>query len=256
MNNHVPQVYVRDMQTGTTRMVSVNRLGKSADPFAEHGDISADGRYVIFASDDKDMTTGDANAKRDIFRRTLATGATVRVSRRIAGGTELQANDFGSISGNGRYVVFESDSKLIPTDANNQRDIYRRDLVTGKLEVVSLKADDAQINGGSIRPTISAEGSRIVFSNDANGIAGNDDNNVSDVFVRNTLSGHTLRVSVRANGDNAGDAAHWPRTSRISHAVAFSSSTWARRSPAATRTRRPTATSSRSGAPPRAPRRP
>ena len=206
INAHVPQVFVRDLVAKTTRMVSVNRLGKASNPFSEHGDISADGRYVVFATDDPDMTTGDVNGFRDVFRKSLVTGQVVRVSRRVAGQTnEAGGSDFPTISGDGRYVAFESDAKLVPGDAGN-KDVYRRDLRPGHATttLVSLRKDGQQFGSDANRPSIDADGTRIVFTTAGNDAGSGDTNNQVDVYVRNLVSKHSLWVSQTAGGMPSG----------------------------------------------------
>jgi WD40-like Beta Propeller Repeat len=71
-------VFVRDLKTGTTTLVSVNRAGtdsgngRSAAGFS----FSADGRFVAFASEASDLVATDTNGQGDVFVRDLKTGTT------------------------------------------------------------------------------------------------------------------------------------------------------------------------------------
>src|ERR1051326_8609638 len=101
----------------TTTRVSVDSGGtqgnNNSGQFAGSGgtSISADGRYVAFASGATNLVVGDTNGSYDIFVRDRQSGTTERVSVDSAG---MQANnnsgvDFGpSISADGRYVAFQS----------------------------------------------------------------------------------------------------------------------------------------------------
>lgn len=198
-----PQVYLRDMATSTTRLVSLTSTGKVPNNFAERSDISADARFITFESDATNIVPGDTNATRDIFRRDLVTGAVVMVSRKSNGAISDGFSMNGAISGNGRFVVFESDGVLVPGDTNGFRDIYVRDLTAKTTTRASLTSTSAQIPGGSSRPKISADGSRVTFDSDAKyGIVPGDNNSASDVFLRNLKLNATLRVS--ANGAASG----------------------------------------------------
>ena len=61
--NGTSDVFVRDLQMGTTTLVSVNRFGTGSG----NGDssdapaISADGRFVAFSSTASDLTANDTN---------------------------------------------------------------------------------------------------------------------------------------------------------------------------------------------------
>src|SRR5262249_36201765 len=66
-------------QEPITRM-SVDSAGAQAFRESESPAISADGRYVAFASLAKNLVPGDTNGRWDIFVHERATGVTVRVS--------------------------------------------------------------------------------------------------------------------------------------------------------------------------------
>src|SRR3954453_20742657 len=99
-------VFVRDLQAGTTERVSVSSSGAQATG-ASFGSldpsISAHGRFVAFFSDATDLVPGDTNGATDIFVRDRAKGTTERVS---VGPHGRQANGDSSdpsISADGRF---------------------------------------------------------------------------------------------------------------------------------------------------------
>src|SRR4051794_2365181 len=51
-------------------------------------------------------------------------------------------------------------------------------------------------NGSSLAPDLSSKGVAVAFTSDANNLVAGDTNTKTDVFVRNTLTGTTQRVSV------------------------------------------------------------
>jgi hypothetical protein len=65
---------------------------------------------------------------------------------------------------------------------------------------VSTDSLGAEANGNSYNPSVSAGGTMIAFQSDANGLVASDTNGRTDVFIKNTTTGATTRVSVRANG--------------------------------------------------------
>jgi archaellum component FlaF (FlaF/FlaG flagellin family) len=64
-------VFVRDLQSGTTQLVSVATDGTQANDFSEALAISADGRYVAFDSYASNLVPGDTNRAYDVFVRDL-----------------------------------------------------------------------------------------------------------------------------------------------------------------------------------------
>ena len=205
-SNGSTDVFVRDRQLGATELVSVNSAeaqGSGSDP-----SISADGRYVAFASSSTNLVTGDSNGKADIFVRDRQTGTTERVSVDSA---EAQTNDGSnepSISADGRFVAFTSvATNLVAGDTNTASDIFVRDRQTGVTTRVSVNSAAGQANGTNREPSVSADGRFVSFHSLATNLVAGDSNGVYDVFVHDRLAGTTQRVSVdsvgaQANADN------------------------------------------------------
>jgi Tol biopolymer transport system component len=110
--------------------------------------ISADGRYIVFSSDASDLVPNDANGQTDVFVRDMATGVTRLVSATPTGVSGNSTSWGGSISGNGRYVLFTSHaSDLILNDTNGAADVFVRDLQTDTTRLVSR--DRTNATGGN-----------------------------------------------------------------------------------------------------------
>ena len=69
--NDTWDVFVRDTETATTRLLSTDTDGAPADASSFVASISADGRYVVFTSDATDLVVGDTNDRRDVFWRAI-----------------------------------------------------------------------------------------------------------------------------------------------------------------------------------------
>src|SRR6266511_706579 len=138
-------IFVRDRQTAETTRVSVASDGTQANDLSVLPAVSGDGRYVAFESDATNLVTGDSNVRRDIFVRNRQTPETTRVSVASDG---TQANDLSvlpAVSGDGRYVAFESDAtNLVTGDSNVRRDIFVRDRQTAETTRVSVASDGTQ----------------------------------------------------------------------------------------------------------------
>jgi Tol biopolymer transport system component len=123
-------VFVRDLQGGTTELVSVSTGGTqgNSDSGAYYGvSISADARSVAFDSLASNLVAGDTNGWHDVFLRDRQSGTTERVSV-STGGTQADGHSYlPSVSANGRCVAFESfASNLVAVDSA-YRDVFLRD---------------------------------------------------------------------------------------------------------------------------------
>ena len=78
--NQSSDVFVRDRATGQTTRVSVNSHRGQGNVDSLDPAISANGRFVAFASGASNLVAGDTNGKEDVFLRDRATGTTTLVS--------------------------------------------------------------------------------------------------------------------------------------------------------------------------------
>ncbi|HEY6175886.1 MAG TPA: Ig-like domain-containing protein [Kofleriaceae bacterium] len=186
--------------------------------------LSDDGRYVAFTTPVA-LVGADTNNANDIYVYDRSTRSFTLVSKasdgRIGNGNSAHAR----LSGDGRYVVFQSDSNnLVPGDSNGRKDVFRHDRVTGGTIRVSVASDGTQANNDSFTPEISGDGNLVVFASSAFNLVASDANGTSDIFVRDVAAGTTERISVgRAGGDADLDSTE-PAISRDGHFVAFTSS--------------------------------
>jgi WD40-like Beta Propeller Repeat len=141
--NEVRDVFARDRCAGTTERVSVATSGAQANgPSQASGGlpaVSADGRYVAFASDASNLVAGDTNGVTDIFLRDTCIGApagcvpqTLRISVATDGGEANGPSDSPSISADGRFIAFDSAAaNLVPDGSSAPTGAYLRDTCFG-----------------------------------------------------------------------------------------------------------------------------
>jgi Tol biopolymer transport system component len=131
---------------------------------------------------------------------------------------------FHSISGDGRFIAFESSaSNLVTGDTNVVPDIFVRDRQDGITLRVSVASNGAQANSHSYDPSISADGRFIAFGSVASNLVTGDTNGVPDIFVRDRQDGITTRVSVASNGAQANIDSYNPSISADGRYIAFQS---------------------------------
>ena len=215
-------VFVRDRQTGATTRISVDSSGVQGNGASYDPSISADGRYVAFWSRADNLVTGDTNFIFDIFVHDRQTGATTRVSV-YSGGVQGNGGSYDpSISADGRYVAFDSTAvNLVTGDTNATGDVFVHDRQTGATTRVSVDSSGVQGNGGSYRPSISADGRYVAFDSTADNLVTGDTNATDDVFVHDRQTGATTRVSVDSSGGQGDNGSYRPSISADGRYVAF-----------------------------------
>lgn len=194
-NGH-EDVFLHDRQTGQTTRISVASDGTEGNGSSWYNAISADGRYVAFRSDASNLVSGDTNEWDDIFVHDRVTGQTVRISV-ASDGTQANGMSHGrSISGDGRYVAFDSGaSNLVSGDTNNVADIFVHDRdadgdnifdEAGQVSTTraSVASDGAEGLGNSEWPSISGDGRYVAFASYSSTLVPGDTNWVGDIFVR------------------------------------------------------------------------
>ena len=222
--NGLSDVFVRNTRTATTRRVSVAFDRRAANGDSYGPSVSSDGRYIAFTSYASNLVPGDTNLASDVFVHDTSTGTTRRVSIATDG---TQANDGAteaSMSGNGRYIAFSSyASNLVPGDTNLAGDVFVHDMQTATTTRVSVATNGAQADASSLEPSMSWDGTSIAFSTNASNLVPGDTNDDYDVFVRDTDTATTTRVSVATNGTQANENSFSPSISGEGGYVAFDS---------------------------------
>ncbi len=235
--NALEDIFLHELSTGETTRVSVASDGTQANDRSYYPSISADGRYIAYQSDASNLVVADTNGVEDIFVHDTLTGETTRVSRASDGTEANQWSDQASISPDGLYVAFRSyASNLVPEDLNNFcdtdqdgsfddncQDIFLHQRLTGQTAIVSVTSDGSQGNNWSGWPSVSMGGRYVVFQSWAEDLVEHDTNGGSDIFLHDTLTGETLRVSVAGSGIQADCYSTFPSISANGRYVAFDS---------------------------------
>ncbi|MBN1460053.1 MAG: PKD domain-containing protein, partial [Armatimonadetes bacterium] len=182
--NSAEDVFIHDRQTGATERVSLRSDGGEANGGSEEPCISADGRFVAFASWATNIVDGDTNAWCDVFVRDRQTGETERVSVSTEG---AEGNDWSRhccISPDGQRVAFYSSAALVAGDTEHQGDVYVHDRLTGVTERISAATDGTGGNGSSSDPAVSAQGRYVAFFSTATNLASGPDGEYFQILVR------------------------------------------------------------------------
>ncbi|MGW8378111.1 hypothetical protein [Streptomyces sp. ODS28] len=215
------RIYVRDLKTGALDAASVTDRGAPAggvDP-----GISADGRFVTWASRADGVVAGDANRSYDIFVRDRKKGTTVRASLTAQRATRppYDLSYEPVISANGRHVAFYSQATdLVPGDTNGRVDVFVHDLRTRTTERVSVASDGTQADDHSSEPALSADGRYAGFSSWSSNLGSGNGDSGPAVYVRDRRKGTTTREAAGGGPSLSGDGR------RIAYEVSDTESPW------------------------------
>ncbi len=167
--NNASDVFLRDLQAGTTTLISVATNGGFGNGSSTAPFMTPDGRYVAFVSGAGNLVPNDTNGIPDVFVRDTQMGTTTLVSPGAGGPTLTGLMVMGSpvITPDGRYVAFFSTASNLPTSGfgNTNGEIYLCDLTTTNLTWVSSNAVAFAgfAGGASTHPVISDNGRYVAF---------------------------------------------------------------------------------------------
>jgi Tol biopolymer transport system component len=183
--NSESDIFVRDLQGGTTTRVSVDSNEQpiltvdSEIPSFFQGSFgsvpSGSGRHVVFAST-SDFLSDDANRQLDVFVRDRQAGTTTLVSRGRSLSSTPSDGSFvyslgNPVSNDGRYITFTSVAvSLVKKDTNGFQDVFVRDRVAGITRLASITSAGVQANGFSSTPSLSRNGRYIAFNTEASNL--------------------------------------------------------------------------------------
>jgi Tol biopolymer transport system component len=170
------QVWVRDRTAGTTTLVSRRSgdAGEAGTSASDEASISADGRYAVFRSSAENLSDDDApnHANTDVYERDTAQNTTTLISRGDgAAGAAVpypESSGSGSVSDDGRLVVFASTGDALAAVPGNGQNVYLRDVDAGTTTLMNAKSDGSAPPSGAVDGTsISGNGTFAAFASSA-----------------------------------------------------------------------------------------
>lgn len=184
--------------------------------------LSGDGRFAAV-----DIFLFNPCCTGQVYLIDLESGAIELVSRAADGTPGDRSSSNPSVSLDGRFVAFSSDStNLVEGDTNDASDVFVYDRLEQASIRVSVSSAGVQADGYSYSPSISSDGTRVAFESYSTNLVEGDTNFEGDIFVNDRSTGMTRRLSQRIEGEEViqGDCASFdPSISGDGTAVAFTS---------------------------------
>ena len=197
-------IFVYDLTMDSIERVSLTEEGSESNQQSRDASISADGRYVAFASGANNLISGFRNGNVNVYVRDRIKNTIVGIAVPFA---DIQTNRNSLnpvISADGRFVAFEYNISSSSDNSNERykfQEIYLFDRLTRSIEGISgtrlgLDADGDE----SSHPSISADGRFVAFQSDHEDIDFFDTNRGVDVFVYDRIERSTRRISSSYDG--------------------------------------------------------
>jgi hypothetical protein len=147
-----------------------------------------------------------------IYMKDMSAGTVEMISRTAAGVPGDAASNNADMNTDGTHIVFESTAPNMPSSSTWSHIYYVDRSVTHNVEQISVTTSGADADAGSFNPSVSDDGSTIVFDSAATNLDDLDGNGVSDIYLRHRPSTSTKMLSANpsnsASGNNASINAH------------------------------------------------
>ena len=233
--------------TPKTSLISVSSDGSSAGSGASGQEsISADGRFIAFASTAMNLVTGATSGAQEIYLRDTCSGAGTTCTQQtylisaLPDGTPADGSSAEPVivSGKlGQFVAFTSTATNLVSGSGGAQEIYRVGLCIGvttgctatPAQLISTRDGTTFADGASVEPAMTPDGRVVAFASTATNLGAS--SGVQQIYERDTCQGvpsgctpgNTL-VSVASDGTTPGNAvSEKPSLGNTGQLVAFAS---------------------------------
>jgi hypothetical protein len=221
----VADVYVKDLTTGDITLASTSDGGVKGNGSNFAAILSEDGTKVAFVSNATNLDPGDTDTVTDVYVKDLVTGD-ITLASTSDGGVKGNGTSFAalSLSADGTKVAFSSiATNLDPADTDAIADVYVKDLVTGDITLASTSDAGLKGSGFSLSWSLSADGTKVGFYSNASNLDPGDPDAVSDVYVKDLVTGDITLASTSDGGAKGNGSSSVASLSADGTKVAFES---------------------------------
>lgn len=236
LSSNQRQIYVRIPALNQNVLVSVG-----ASPTGATGNVGAKEectlpaialagtsptRYLVaFTSTSPNLppsSTATGVQPRNIFLSTVTLNNGVASASTVQKLIETPVSDlnYPALSGNGRYLVFQTQAVVIPGVVADYSQIYLYDVKLGTFELISRNSVGLPANGPSTRPSISYQGNVITFRSEATDLGLSNSRAIHVVYDRDTKK--FTQLNTDSNGAPSNGLPYWSRVHPNGRFVTFS----------------------------------
>lgn len=185
-DNGVADVYVKMLADGSVVRASSTAAGAPGNGASGEPSLSADGRYVAFASAASNLVAGDDNGRTDVFVKDLADGSVTRANVTAAGAQGTGGDCAApSLSADARWISFVcAQAGLAAGVSAGTPHAFVKDRQSGDVYFTSVNAAGQPANAPtSAGPHAIANDGAIVFASAADNLVVGDMQRYADIFV-------------------------------------------------------------------------
>ncbi len=147
---------------------------------------------------------------------------TIRISEASNGTGGNDWSGYPAISSDGRTIVFYSTaSNLVNGDTNGAADVFAYSVPTGAMSRVSVNSDGDQATGPSSFPSVSSDGTRILFISSAANLDPRPVGAFGDLYLHETTTRTTTRLTAGWDGNPINGEIRDPEISDDGNTVVF-----------------------------------
>lgn len=215
--DNVQDIYVKDLVTGEVFLASSSDEGVKGNSASLEASLSADATKVAFQSHATNLDPADTDGLADIYVKDLVSGELTLASASGAGVKGDNASIFPDLSADGTTVAFSSFAQNLdpadgcvpdPGDLDDPdddfllcaSDVFVKDLGTGDIVLASTSDSGERSNSDSVRPSLSADGTRVAFESQATNLDPADTDQSNDVYVKDLATGDLVLASAADDG--------------------------------------------------------
>lgn len=179
------------------RLGPIVGAGSNVPYGTKNGTLSSDGNFVSFSSASTDLIPSlTPNLSSQVYYWDRSQNSLQMLSLNSSGAPGNNHSDFPYVSRSGQFVVFSSQaSNLDPSDNNGTNDVFFSIPVAQVTVRMSTDSAGNELSGHHFYPSISDDGSRILFISTNDSILPGDNNGATDVFLKETGTGAIYRIS-------------------------------------------------------------
>ncbi|NOQ64221.1 MAG: DUF4214 domain-containing protein [Methyloprofundus sp.] len=216
----ITQLFTADV-SAMTSIADISANGVIGNSSAILPSLSADGRFIAFASYANNLLAGTRSEDMQIYLYDKEQGSIALVSKNMFGKANNASNGKPEISADGQYITFATAaSDMDDQDTLNKlKDVFVYDRVTEQVSRVSSASE----LGLSEFPVISANGRFISYQSTIDDIVANDNNGTSDVFVYDRLQNISTRISLSFTGKEGRNESTRPSISADGRYITYQS---------------------------------
>jgi Tol biopolymer transport system component len=203
------------------------RVDRSYDGMPVNGSsywpsLSADGRFLAFATQASNLVDDDLNNAADIYVYDRDLDVSVRITTGPTGTGANGASMQPAISNDGRWLAFRSEADdLVEGDFNHTADVFLHDLRNGITALVSATNQAVSADRASNLPSPSGDGAFVGFISQATDLDEGSFNGTWDLYIYAQDSRQVKLASIGFDGRAATGPSSWPDLSEGGEMIVF-----------------------------------